>query len=554
MSRQVSDSQSISTIEVATSVGFTAGDYVYRYGANLVGFPKAASNSLGDLAVAISGTTYTDYISSGLTGQQISAQGPLIDSTLYSGTTRTITTPLVAAAVINAVTSYTNNVVAALQGGNYVSVYFTAATTLTAAIYDTTGTIVGSAVTISASAVANLNNTNTVAVAGLTDGGYVVAFTGVSSYPQYVRVNSSNAITAGPTTVRSGTAYGTNNNNKSVCGTSSGGFAIAVCSEYTTYQGYVSVYSSGNSLLWQDNIDAGTNYYGSNSGWDSVSIVQNGTYLQIGVVNWDVDPCTGAISISLGLNCWQTTYNARVGTKVSSTSGLGYSSRTYSSKIKVCPIIGSTDAAIFMFSQALAPTTITCTTVVAGVNQNVNFSVNSGVSTESFWPIALASGGFGFVYAGIDSVVKLILATKSSNSYVWTQGSAQTLYNTAAISYTAMCASGGRSGRIFVSFPNSSSYPVNMQVSNYTATNGVTYITGTTNYTPATNYSLLGVALTAATAGSSGIVQTKGTAKLNAGYASLSTPTSFNYSTSTYGPFGGNTGSVSGTTVTLGGL
>lgn len=95
---------------------------------------------------------------------------------------------------------------------------------------------------------------------------------------------------------------------------------------------------------------------------------------------------------------------------------------------------------------------------------------------------------------------------------------------------------------------------MNMQVSNYDATNGVTYLTGTTTYTPATNYSLLGVALTAATAGSSGIVQTKGTAKLNAGYASLSTPTSFNYSTSTYGPFGGNTGSVSGTTVTLGGL
>lgn len=549
MSRQVSDSQSISTIEVATSVGFTAGDYVYRYGANLVGFPKAASNNLGDLSVAIGGTTYTDYIASGLTGQQISAQGPLVDATLYTGTTRAITTPLVAAAVINAVDSYNNNVVAALQGGNYVSVYFTAATTLTAAIYDTTGTIVGSAVTISASAVSNTVNTNTVAVAGLTDGGYVVVFTGASSYPQYVRVNSSNAITAGPTNVRASTAYGGNNNNKSVCGTSAGGFAIAVCSPSNTYSVYVSSYNSSNGVLWQADVDAGYNQYGTYYGQDSVSIVQNGTYLQLGVVHYDEYACTGQIYIMYGLNCYQTTSNSRVGTKVTSVTTTA--GRSYNSKIKVCPLIGSTDAAIFMVSFSSAPTSMTGITVVAGVNQNVNFTIDSG---SSFWPIALTSGGFGLVYAGTDSVVRLILATKASNSYVWTLGSSQILYNTAAITYNAMCASGGRSGRIFVSFPNTSSYPTNMQVSNYTATNGVTYITGTTTYNPSTNYSLLGIALTAATAGSSGLVQTKGTAKLNAGYASLSTPTSFNYSTSTYGPFGGNTGSVSGTTVTLGGL
>ena len=551
MSRQVSDSQSISTIEVATSVGFAAGDYVYRYGANLVGFPKAASNSLGDLSAAIGGTTYSDYIATGLTGQQISAQGPLQDATLYSGTTRAITTPLVAAATINAATSYNNNVVAALQGGNYVSVYFTTATTLVAAIYDTTGTIVGSAVTISASAVSNTANTNTVAVAGLTDGGYVVAFTGVSSYPQYVRVNSSNAITAGPTTIRSSQAYtgSANNNNKSVCGTSSGGFAIAVCSQTNTYAVYVSSYNSGNSVLWQGDVDAGQNVYGQYMGQDSVSIVQNGNYLQIGVVNYDQDPCSGQYYIGYGINCWQTTSDARVGTKLSSYTSIA--SRTYNSKMKVCPIIGSTDAAIFMFSLSSSPTSMTCATFVAGTNQNVNFSIASG---QAFWPVALASGGFGLVYVGTDSVVRLILATKASNSYVWTQGSAQTLYSAASITYNAMCASNGRNGRIFVSFPDTSSFPINMQVSNYSATNGVTYITGATTYTPATNYSLLGIALTSATAGSSGLVQTKGTAKLNAGYASLSTPTSFNYSTSAYGPFGGNTGSVSGTTVTLGGL
>jgi predicted heme/steroid binding protein len=228
--------------------------------------------------------------------------------------------------------------------------------------------------------------------------------------------------------------------------------------------------------------------------------------------------------------------------------------RSYNSKIKVCPIVGSTDAALFMLTYAYTPTTVSCTTVVAGVNQNVNFSVNAGVSTQSFWPLALAAGGFGFVYVGTDSVVKLILATKSSTAYSWAVGSAQTLYSAATIVTNAMCASNGRNGRIFVSFPNTSAYPVNMQVSNFTATNGVTYITGSTNYTPATNYSLLGVALTTAAPGASGTVQTRGTAKLNAGYPAALTPSYFSYASSAYGPYGGNTGNVSGTTVTLGGL
>lgn len=551
MSRQVSDSQSISTIEVATSVGFTAGDYVYRYGANLVGFPKAASNNLGDLSAAIGGTTYTDYISSGLTGQQICGQGPLIDSTLYSGTTRTITTPLVAAATINAASSYSNNKVAALQGGNYVNVYFTAATTLTAAIYDTTGTIVGSAVTISASALSSSTNVDIVAVAGLTDGGYVVAFTNSgSNYPQYVRVNSSNAITAGPTNV---VAAGPvlNSYNKAICGTSAGGFAFAGGGESTVSYSRVAVYNSANSQLWTANIATGGSYYGTDSRMDSISIVQNGTYLQIMQASYTYDPCYGDYAISFGFNCWQTTSNARVGTQLTThTASVGAPSNY--SKVKVCPIIGSTDAALFTYH--IASTAVQTQTLVAGVNQSVGFTIATGSGVRAAIPVALASGGIQLVYATADSVVRLISLTKNSSSYVWTAGSSQILYNTAAINYDSLFASNGRNGRIFISFPNTSAYPMNMQVSNYDATNGVTAITGSTNYTPATNYSLLGVALTAATAGSSGLVQTKGTAKLNAGYPSVSSPTSFNYSTSTYGPFGGNTGSVSGTTVTLGGL
>jgi len=548
MGRQVSGSQAISTTEVATSVGFSAGDYVYRYGANLVGFPKSASNSIGALATAIGGTVYSDFIMTGLSGQQVSAAGPAVDTALYTGTTRAISTPLVAAASVNAATSYNNNKVAALQGGNYVHVYFTAASTLTAAIYDTTGTMVGSAVTISTSAENNTLNRDTVAVAGLTDGGYVVVFTGASSHPQYVRVNSSNTITAGPSNIRSSVAYGSNNNNKSVCGMSDGGFAVVMCSASGTSNAYLASYASNNTLYWAADIDAGFNIYGGNSGFDSISIVQSGIYLNIACANWDTDPCTGQAYICYGLNCWSRTGNSRIGSKVQSANSVA--TRTYPSKVQVCPIIGSLNAALFSFTTTNQ--SVTHWTIVAGVNQGA-FSSTLG-SAQSYWTVATANGNFQLVYVGTDSVVKLLPYTKNSSAYQWTAGTPQTLYNSAAIGFTGMCASMGRNGRIFVSFPNASSHPMNMQISSYDATNGTTYIQGSAIYTPVNNYSLIGVALTSAAPGSSGTVQTSGTIKLSAEYPPAQSPIYFSYVNNAYGPYGGNAGYVSGTTVTLEGL
>lgn len=66
--------------------------------------------------------------------------------------------------------------------------------------------------------------------------------------------------------------------------------------------------------------------------------------------------------------------------------------------------------------------------------------------------------------------------------------------------------------------------------------------------TPERGYSLLGVAITAAAAGSTGLVQTKGTATLNAGYPAGTLYTPFDFRSSTTN---GVRGSVTGRTVTL---
>jgi hypothetical protein len=66
--------------------------------------------------------------------------------------------------------------------------------------------------------------------------------------------------------------------------------------------------------------------------------------------------------------------------------------------------------------------------------------------------------------------------------------------------------------------------------------------------TPERGYSLLGVAITAATAGSTGLVQTKGTATLNASYSAVTPYTPFDFRSSITN---GVRGSVTGLTVTL---
>jgi len=65
---------------------------------------------------------------------------------------------------------------------------------------------------------------------------------------------------------------------------------------------------------------------------------------------------------------------------------------------------------------------------------------------------------------------------------------------------------------------------------------------------PEKGYSLLGVAITAATAGSTGLVQTKGTATLNASYSAVTPYTPFDFRSSITN---GVRGSVTGLTVTL---
>jgi hypothetical protein len=61
---------------------------------------------------------------------------------------------------------------------------------------------------------------------------------------------------------------------------------------------------------------------------------------------------------------------------------------------------------------------------------------------------------------------------------------------------------------------------------NPTLTAGVDASTSTLSLTQATGYSLQGISVTAAASGSSGFVQTTGTAALNSNY-SASTPTTF---------------------------
>jgi len=148
-----------------TTNGFSAGDYVYL---TSTGYERVATVPVGNGGTMIAGIPVINGIvqAPGATYQR----GPVAVGGNYAGSTITSGTP-VAAPVVDGVNSFSANI-KTLLGGNYV-ILRRNSNTITFTIVNDTNTVVVNTTTVTTNANAN---TNSAALAARSDGGFTVFF------------------------------------------------------------------------------------------------------------------------------------------------------------------------------------------------------------------------------------------------------------------------------------------------------------------------------------------------------------------------------------------
>jgi len=513
-----------------TSVGFNAGDYVYQYGANLVGWPKGSTVSLGANNTLIAGNTYTGYVQT--SDSRAVSYGPFTDQITYSGTTTTVGQTIVSPTTLSGATlAHGACRCAVLTGGNVAYIYRSTGTTLTGAIYNSAGVLQGSTVTLTTT----LNySATTLTMCAMPDGGYIAGWCDSSIGFAYSRVSSANAVTSGPTQVSGGSG-----------GTNGTLFAAA----------------SPNYYAFSYNFTLGTPSY--NLKVYNLSNSSTGTY-NTSLNNINTTACVGTSADTFYLlvgdytnNNWSLQHINTSAGQIGSTLTFSTCSNSYS-WVAGC---GSTTNATysgacnawFMFPNSSGQLqtyrfygTASAQPTYQGVNQGTAMTQAAVASTNN--------GGAMLVYRNSSTG---ILQAASFNAAANQVGSTVTLVASAVPDVVI-----GASGFAGASFAygygaNATSYPTLQTAYSVAYTNGVTSLTGTTSYTPANGYYVLGVALTTAAAGATGMVATNGSANLSSSYPNVTSNILFDYTGTSFtarSAINANRGNVIGTNVTLRGL
>jgi hypothetical protein len=177
-------------------------------------------------------------------------------------------------------------------------------------------------------------------------------------------------------------------------------------------------------------------------------------------------------------------------------------------------------------------------------------SNNTSLAADTF---AIASINNGGCVVGIRSSSNLICATYSA---ALAQTNSVTLVSN--IGSDPLGLSGIPGGSFVAGYPApTTGYASFTTAYSATYTNGVTLLTGVTSYTPSNGYYLLGVSLTTAAAGSTGMVATNGSANLFNTYPVLPSNILFDSTGTAFtarSAINAQRGNVIGTNVTLRGL
>jgi hypothetical protein len=515
-----------------TSVGFNAGDYVYQYGANLVGWPKGATTSLGVENTAIAGNTYTGYAQTGI-NTRAASYGPFSDTYTYSNATVTAGQTIVSPTTLSGATYAVGSIrCCTLTDGRIAYAYRTGSTTLVTAIYNTAGVIQGSTTTITTN---YYHFDGLLTMAALSDGGFIVTFydTG-TGYTGYSRLNSSNTITVNSAQIFLG------NVSSFVVAASPNYYAFSSHSSSGTSQATLKIYSmSGNSLTGTYTFTGSSVYLTGCAGTSQdtfyIAIADTGTnatfFNHINTSGGNL----GSANYASANNGGGGVFTNIPGT--SSTANTTYPG-AYAANFA---IINSSGQIIIIRLYVASAGTANLTSGSTGITTYTQFALGS-----------ISNGGCVLTYRGPSNY--LYYATYNAAG---SQIATGTLVS-AVTTNTALGVSGIAGGTFAYCYAaQTTGYATLASAYTTTYTNGVTVLNGTTSYTPANGYYILGVALTTAAAGSTGMVATNGSANLGSSYPTVTSNILFDSTGTAFtarSAINANRGNVIGTNVTLRGL
>jgi len=511
-----------------TSVGFNAGDYVYQYGANLVGWPKGATVNMGPENTSIAGATYTGF-------KQVSesrsvSYGPFTDQILYSGTTNTVGQIIVSPTTLSGTTYSTGSSrCCTLTDGRIAYAYRTAASTVVSAIYSAAGVLQGSVTTLSTFA-SGLSGTSTFSMCALSDGGFIVAYYNNDlNAGVFCRLNSSNVMTVNNAIIYASSPY-----SLMACATQ-GAYGFSYHTSPGSSGATFKTYSMGNT-------NTGTfNYSGSSVYSTGCAGTNSNTFV--------------FVVADAGIS---DTRFYHLNTSTSQLGSYGSYGSAYSSGTPIMGC-GSTANSIYLGAYAAnfaflnAASQVIIARAYATSASTLTVDANNMGSIATNFALGSINNG-GCVLAFRNSGGALAYATY--NAAVQQVATGQLAAG--SIVDTPLGVSGIAGGSLAFSFAApSSGYASFGSAYSATYTNGVTLLTGATSYTPSNGYYLLGVSLTTAAAGSTGMVATNGSANLFNTYPVLPSNILFDSTGTAFtarSAINAQRGNVIGTNVTLRGL
>ena len=520
--------------QVNTTTGFSAGDYVYTTPTGI------GTRATGNVSVG-QDTPYvgTTWISTGIqsTSFRGASLGPLLDQAVYSGTTRTIGSTVVAAStVLSTASNYSRS--CTLANGNIVQMYSQGAN-LYFRVIDISGNVIVAQTTLTTSLYTS-SNVGGFACCTLVSGNIQFIFNvGTSQYCNTVQYSPAGAVVVASTAIYVGVSqYG----NLSMAALSGGGSVVCGSSGYTNTMGapYVLLLDSTGAYL--------NNFTGSYSSGQCRYMPVVGLPASYGTNIWayySQDSENGA-----GSNANMAVY--------SNGSVAAYFTNTYSTMNSpgggVFNMTFTTDGYIlaisyfggpYYFKALYTKSTNTSGTITSVANGSIGSGNGATVS-------ALPNGG-----------VSCVSADNSGNIYVNTSTNGTTWTSQVQVGGATIGAGTIWSGRLSATTASgvavinylaaSTSYNTSIIAATIPVTNGSTVLTGN-SYTPSTGYYLMGLAATDAAANETGEVIVNGTAQLGSAYPTATTPIYYSYQSTAGSPFIPQRGVVSNTTVTLKGL
>lgn len=511
-----------------TSVGFNAGDYVYQYGANLVGWPKGATVNMGPENTSIGGTVVTGF-------KQVSesrsvSYGPFTDQILYSGTTNTVGQIIVSPTTLSGAVDSTGSVrCATLTDGRIAYAYRKTGNTVVSAIYSAAGVLQGSVTTLSGNA-SGLSGTATFSMCALSDGGFIVAYyDNAIGSAVYCRLNSSNAIIVNNTTV-----YGASPSSFQVCATQNAyGFSYHTAPGASTaiFKAYNLSNSNTGTFSYSGSVIYSTGCAGTNSDTFVLAVADTGV------------PATRFIHLDVNASqLGSTASSSSVYTGATPIMGCGSTANSTYPGAYAASFVFLNSSAQMIIARVYASSASTLT-----IQGN-----NTAIGASNFALGSINNGGCVLTYYGSGGALNYATYNAASQQVATGTLAAGSIVN------TPFGVSGIPGGSFAFAFaPPSTGYASFGSAYSATYTNGVTLLTSTTTYTPSNGYYLLGVSLTTAAAGSTGMVATNGSANLFNTYPVLPSNILFDSTGTAFtarSAINAQRGNVIGTNVTLRGL